>query len=313
MLLKSLTEVKAGSTNRSVTERRFKTMLRKKILWIIPFIVFSMTQCGGKQVSSSLSGYNRGGMNLYSKSTDVKLGEQVLEAQLKEFKKKGVGVDAAKDRALKSRVEKIMRRLAAVSDEPSFPYEVHIVDEPKIVNAFSLPGGKMVVFTGLFDKEKGLVNIKDDNQIAAVMGHEMAHATLRHVTRQLTQLQGLSLIGTAASIGLGQGVGGGAQQVFEQVFSLGVNLYLPSYSRKFESAADQAGLYYMSRAKFNPQAAVDIWRKAAQRGGANSDKTSIFASHPASGERARALEALLPQAQALANPQQAVQPAPAKR
>lgn len=241
--------------------------------------------------------YKKKHFNLYSLKSDIKFGEKYMKLQINEFKKQGIGVDLPKHAALKSRVEKIVKRIAAVSDLPDLPYEVHIFDKPDIVNAFCMPGGKIGVFSGLFDKEKGFVDMNSDDQIAAVMAHEISHATMRHVTRRLTTNQGLSLVGTAASIGLGSGIGKEAQMIFENLYFVGLNLYFPSYSRKYEKEADQVGLYYMAKAKFDTQAAVDIWEKAASRGGTNSKKTHFFASHPASGERAKSLSNWLPDAQ----------------
>lgn len=237
-----------------------------------------------------------GGFNLYSLKDEVRIGEHFMKQQIKEFKRKKVGVDLPKHQALKSRIEKIAEKIAFVSDKTNFPYEVHIFDRPDIVNAYCLPGGKIGVFSGLFDKEKGLIDETNDDQIAAVIGHEISHAALRHITRRLSAFQGIGFLGSLASVGLGQGVGAEAQQIFEQVFYLGMNIYVPHYSRKYEREADQAGLYYMSKARFNPLAAVEVWRKAAARGGPNSKQTNIFASHPASGERAKYLESWLHEA-----------------
>jgi predicted Zn-dependent protease len=249
--------------------------------------------------SKGLGSYDRSHFNLYSKQTDISIGEAYMARQIEVFRKKGVGVDSPKNAALKKRIEAIVTRLAHVSDEPGFPYVVHIFDKPDIVNAFCLPGGKIGVFTGLFDPQKGLVDEKNDDQIAAVLGHEMAHATQRHVTRQMTTYQGVELLGTLASVGIERGVGANAQELFGRVFNLGANLYFPSYSRKHENEADQVGFYYMSKAGFNPQAAVAIWQKAAARGGPNSKQTDFFASHPADGVRAKTLAKWLPEAQAI--------------
>lgn len=246
-----------------------------------------------------LSDYKRQFFNLYSKNDDVRLGEYFMELQIKEFKRQKIGVDLPKHSTIKSRVEEIVKKIAVVSDNPGLPYEVHIFDMPKVVNAFCMPGGKIGVFTGLFDREKGLVDENNDDQIAAVIGHEIAHATLRHVTRRLTKLQGFGFLGNVASLAIGQGIGQNAQYIFEQVFSLGATLYLPSYSRKYERDADQAGFYYLARAGFNPQAAIDIWSRAAERGGKNAKKTDFFASHPASGERAKTLESWLSEAKVI--------------
>lgn len=244
---------------------------------------------------NSLNDYKRKHFNMYSSNDDVQLGEHYMKEQIKEFKKTGVGVD--KNKTLKIRIEKIVKKITAVSDNPNFPYEVHIFDRPDVVNAFCMPGGKIGVFTGLFDKEKGLVNINSDDEIAAVLAHEIAHATMRHVTRRMTTMQGFNIFGAVVSTGVGAGLGESAQQIFGNAFSLGANLYMPSYSRKYESEADRVGFYYMSRAKFDPQAAIDLWKRAAAKGGPNSKTTDFFASHPANGERAKALQKWLIEAE----------------
>lgn len=275
--------------------------------WIFIFLFLFTNACGTTSSSGPTSSgegssqkkggrlweYKRNFFNLYSEKTDVKIGEHYMELQIREFEKKKKGVDEAEYVDLKNRVEKIVQKIAAVSDKPDFPYEVHIFNEPEIANAFCLPGGKIGIFTGLFTSEKALMDINSDDQIAAVIGHEIAHATLRHVTRRLTTYQGINLFGTAASIGFGEGIGAQAQDIFERVFSFGLNLYIPSYSRKHEKEADRAGFYYMSKAGYDPQAAIIIWKKAAEKGGANSKNTDFFASHPASGERAKTLEVWL--------------------
>ncbi len=243
----------------------------------------------------SLGDYKRKHFNMHSKNDDIELGTYYMKEQIKEFKKTNVGVD--KNKVLKTRIEKIVKKIAAVSDNPSFPYEVHVFELPDVVNAFCMPGGKIGVFTGLFDKEKGLVDINNDDEIAAVLAHEIAHATMRHVTRRMTTTQGFNIFGAVVSTGVGAGLGESAQQIFGNAFSLGANLYMPSYSRKYENEADRVGLYYMSRAKFNPQAAVNLWKRAAARGGPNSKSTDFFASHPADGERAKTLQKWLPEAQ----------------
>lgn len=249
-----------------------------------------------KAEKKRLWGYKKTFYNLYSKQSDVKIGEYVMAQQMESFNDENISVDASKYASLRSRVQGIVNRLARVSDEPSFPYEVHIIDEPNIINAYCLPGGKIGVFTGLFDSNKGLVSLNNNDEWAAVLGHEIAHATMRHVTRRISTLRTFGFIGSLASIGIGVGVGSEAQQLFDTIFNVGSNLFLPGYSRKYEKEADQVGLYYMTKAGFNPQAAVNVWKKAASYGGTNSKKTHFFASHPASGVRAKNLEKFLPDA-----------------
>lgn len=239
--------------------------------------------------------YKKNHFNMYSVADEIKIGESVQKQQIEAFKKKGLAVDAPKHAAIKKRIENIVARIARVSDLPTLPYEVHVYDKPDVVNAFCMPGGKIGVFTGLWDKDKGLVNVNNDDEIAAVLSHEMAHANLRHVTRQLTTMSGLNIVGGLVSLGIGSAAGGNWQQVFNQVFSTGASLYLPSYTRRHEIEADQVGFYYATKAGFDPQAAIRIWERAAEeaRKKGKSDRTHFLATHPGSTDRADFLKGFL--------------------
>lgn len=231
------------------------------------------------------------GVNLYSISQDIALGEQVEKEQLKQFRRKNVLYDQASDAAIMTRLKSIMDKIVKVSDRPEFGSVLHYVQSP-VVNAMCAPGGKIFVYRGLFDADKGLVDLKKDDEIAAVLGHEYAHATLRHVTRQLTRYQGYSVLGNIAFGVIGANVGEGAASVFSRAYSLGGMVYFPHYGRKFETEADLVGARYMAKAGYDPRTAVTLWKRAAlkRKEKGKPDATSIFASHPANGERARVLE-----------------------
>jgi len=218
-----------------------------------------------------------------------------MKAQIKAFKKKDLQVNPKRYEKTRKRIEKIVKRLAKVSDIPGLPYEVTIFDKKDVANAYCLPGGKIGIFTGIFDKEKGFIDEKNDDQIAAVLSHEIAHATLRHVTRRLTTYSSLGFVGSIISFGVARGVGQNWAYLTSQVFNTGTFLYYPSYSRKHEREADKVGFYYMVKAGFDPQAAIIVWERASikkQKEGKN-DKTQFFSSHPASGERAEYLRSYL--------------------
>jgi predicted Zn-dependent protease len=240
--------------------------------------------------------YKRKHFNMYSLSQEIAIGDHFIKEQIKAFEKKQWRVDPPEYAATKTRIEKIVKRLAAVSDIPSLPYKVHIFEKSDVVNAICLPGGKIGVFTGLFDKEKGLVDQKSDDEIAAVLAHEIAHATQRHVTRRLTTYNSIGLVGNLLSLGVSRGAGENWGDLVGTIFNTGSLLYFPSYSRKYEKEADQVGFYYLVKAGFDPTAAIRIWERAAERAKAKGKKTetSFFATHPASGERAETLKAYLP-------------------
>lgn len=277
-----------------------------KTFFILVFLIFGPISCSvpAKHAASQVSAqkpvvakhhlweYKRDHFNLYSLNSEVRLGELIQEKQIETFRKKNLAVNPKSFQNIRQRIQTIAKKLAQVSDHPEFSYEVTIFEKPDVVNAFCLPGGKIGVFTGLFDPQKGLVNPQNNDELAAVLGHEMAHATLRHVTRRLTTMNGIGFLSSL----IGQGVGESWRDVFYQVVQTGTTLYFPSYSRKHEEEADQVGLYYLVRAGFDPKAAVRIWGRAAQGNSKKQDDSSFFATHPSSGHRAKTLQAYLPDA-----------------
>ncbi len=233
--------------------------------------------------------------NWYSIDQDVSLGNEVLASQMNSFQKssssgKVIAVDV--DEKQLARLQAIVNRIAQISHLPTLPYEVHLADLP-VANAWAAPGGKIMVYSGLWDPKTGLVAPDNDDELAAVLSHEIAHATARHVTESLSTQMTLGVAGTLASTAIGATGSAMGQNLFGQAFSMGQNIYVPTYSRKNEYEADKIGLFYMAKAGYDPRAAIEVWKRAAMKKGGAS---SIFASHPASGERAKKLEFYLPQA-----------------
>lgn len=259
----------------------------------LAFLCLFLFACVGSSGAKNarLWEYRKDHFNLYSLKDEISIGEHYFQRQKAEFASKNVTANPESQKELLSRIEGIVHKLAKVSDNPQLPYEVVLFDKRDVVNAFCLPGGKIAVFTGLFDQELGLVDAKKDDEIAAVLGHEIAHATLRHVTRTLTAYSGFQLVGGLVATGVGGAAGQNWGDITAQVFSTGGQLYFPTYSRKHEREADKVGLYYMVKAGFNPQAAIDVWERAALRAAAKGKgaRTHFFDTHPASGERAQNL------------------------
>lgn len=266
-------------------------------LMTLVLVTFFMQPAHAKK-TRHLWEYKKSHFNMYSLNDDLDIGKTVQKQQMDAFQKKNIAMDPPHYAATKKRIETIVARLAKVSDMPGLPYEVHIYDMPDVVNAYCMPGGKIGIFTGLFDSKKGLVNEKSDDEIAAVLGHEMAHATMRHVTRTMTTYNGLGVLGSLLSVGVQKSVGANWQSVFDQVFSTSASLSFPSYSRRYEKEADQVGFYYMVKAGFDPNAAVQIWQRAAEKKNKN-DKTTFFSDHPGNRDRANQLRAYLPDAESV--------------
>ena len=230
--------------------------------------------------------------NWFSISEDIKLGEQVISEQLNALQKQGKKIDADADADMYERVKRVASKIGAVSHYPTFPYKAHLA-KVDLANAWCAPGGKVMVYTGLFDAKKGLVAKNNEDELAAVLGHEIAHATARHVSESLSRNFTIMAVGQIALSAIASSGTGTLQNAFNRAIVEGLNLYIPFYSRGSEAEADRIGIMYMAKAGYNPKAAVDLWYRACKTKG---DPFSLYASHPSNCQRAKALEALLPAA-----------------
>lgn len=230
--------------------------------------------------------------NMYLIEDDIQLGQQVMADTVKTMREQRVPINA--DRTRVREVEDMVRRISQVSHLPNLPYEV-VVFQTNIVNAAAAPGGKIMVFSGLYDAKKGLV--RDEDELAAVLGHEIAHVTCRHTTESLTRGMPMNLVLLGASIyaeakgkeDLALALGAG--------FLVYQGLLLPKYSRKDEAEADAVGLVYMAKAGYDPRAAIRLWQRASERQ-RDPGLFAIFSSHPTNKDRYKALQKRLPAAMA---------------
>jgi len=190
---------------------------------------------------------------------------------------------------LNRRVQEVGRRIAEVSPRPDWDWQFTLIEDES-PNAFALPGGKVGVHTGLFKAAK------NDAQLAAVIGHEVAHAIARHGPERMSQGM-LTQLG-AAAIGIGTGSDAYAQ-LAAQAATLAVVL---PYSRTQESEADHIGLLYMARAGYDPREAVALWENMMALGGASPPE--FLSTHPGTENRIARLKELMPEALAIyeANP-----------
>lgn len=187
-----------------------------------------------------------------------------------------------------ARVKRITGRLIAQTpslrpDARSWPWEVHVI-QSKEMNAWCMPEGKIVMYSGLIEKLK-----LTDDEIAAVMGHEMVHALREHVREQLSRSQTTNFVaGVLGAVGQAYGVSGAGD-----IASLGANIgfNLP-FSRTHEQEADLLGMELAARAGFNPNAAVALWDKMLA---ANTSSPPQFLSdHPSPENRRAKLQANIP-------------------
>lgn len=160
-------------------------------------------------------------------------------------------------------------------------WEVNVIDSPAI-NAFCMPGGKIMVFRGLIDK----LQVTDD-ELAAVIGHEIAHALLQHGRARMSEavLKNVGINLAAMYFGLGDLGAAALAQAAQVAFTL-------PYSRGHETDADLAGIELAARAGYDPRAAVTLWRKMAAAG--QGQPPQFLSTHPGHGNRIREIEANLP-------------------
>jgi len=189
---------------------------------------------------------------------------------------------------IRGAVEEYFAREGISDDLRGYDWEFHLVEDEQ-VNAWAMPGGKVVVYSGILDVTA------DDAGLAVVLGHEIAHAVARHGNERMSQ--GLLVdFGGAALSQLLSSRPAVAQNLFMTAYGVGtgVGVMLP-FSRKQESEADHLGLIFMAMAGYDPHVAVDFWRRmAAQKGGASPPE--LLSTHPSDQTRIRRIEALIPEA-----------------
>ena len=188
------------------------------------------------------------------------------------------------DAALNARVKRITDRLIAQAGTmypPSreWKWSVAVIDEPQL-NAWCMPGGKMAIYTGIIEKLK-----LTDDEIAQIMGHEIAHAMLGHGREQMSRA-----IAMQGGVQIGSILAGRDLSGLAPVADIAITL---PHSRASESEADRYGIELAARAGFDPRTAVRLWEKMSS---ASSNGVPPFLStHPSPDNRIQALNALVPQ------------------
>ena len=191
------------------------------------------------------------------------------------------------DPALLKRVTTIANRLTPQTgvfrqDAPGWKWEANVITSDQ-VNAFCMPGGKIMVYTGLAQQLK-----LSDDELAVVMGHEMAHALREHSREQVSQA-----MAAQTAIGVGTAILGLGQASTEIAGTVYESLIATRFSRTDETEADRIGLELMARAGYDPRAGVSLWQKM---GGAKSGSAppEFLSSHPADDRRVQTIQGLLP-------------------
>jgi len=169
-----------------------------------------------------------------------------------------------------------------------YKWEFNLVQDQQ-VNAWCMPGGKIVVYEGL------LPVTKDEASLAIVLGHEIAHAVAKHSAEQMSTLlkqqYGAQALGMILS---GAGASSSLQTVAGQVYGVGAKGASAKYSREHESEADHLGLIFAAMAGYDPHVAVTFWQRMSQATGGGS--TSWLSTHPSDAQRIKQIQGWMPEA-----------------
>ena len=229
-------------------------------------------------------GVDRNQLLVVSDQQVQQLSNQAFQQEIAAARAKGL-LDT--NPAQLARLQKISQRLIAQtgayrSDARQWPWEVHVIKSNEL-NAHVLPGGKIVFYSGIIDRLS-----LTDAEIAAIMGHEMAHALREHTRERLSrEVATQTGIGIAASVlGLSQG----QAQLAGLAGDLGISR---PHSRTQETEADLMGLELMARAGYDPNAAISLWRKMQSASG-RGEPPQFLSTHPVSSTRIATIQSLLP-------------------
>ena len=168
----------------------------------------------------------------------------------------------------------------------NYSWEFNLVNNAE-VNAWCLPGGKIVVYTGI------LPLITSDTDLAVVMGHEISHAVLKHGNERMSEQLLVQYGGQALSVLL-TSQPAQTQTLFNSAYGISSDLSLLAFSRKQENEADEMGLYFMAMAGYNPNAAIGFWQRMAAQGGAKPPV--LLSTHPSDATRIQHIKDLMPKA-----------------
>jgi predicted Zn-dependent protease len=247
-------------------------MKRTAIRFLMILILFAVQSC------AVVPHTQRKALILISPEQEMAMGAQAYQEVLSQEKlsdnKKWVLI-----------VDKVGRNIASVSNRPNLDWEFKVIESDQ-KNAFCLPGGKVAVYTGIMEVAQ------NEAGLAAIMGHEIAHAVARHGAERMTQALLVNMGLNVADVSLKNSE---HREVILAAIGLTANVgILLPYSRTHETEADRIGTLYMAKAGYDPNEAVALWERFADAEQARV--TAFLSTHPPSRERAEALRTIAQQA-----------------
>jgi len=218
-------------------------------------------------------------------------------------KKKKIEAGTEREKRVREITDRLVAQAVRVRpDAKGWAWEVKVIDDPKTVNAFCMAGGKMAIYSGMWEKLRAT-----DDEIAQVMGHEIAHALADHTRERMSIAMTSAAVTTAAAVAIT--VAGGDERAGlaltgAQLASV-LAIQLPN-SRESEAEADQIGIELAARAGYDPKAAVTLWQKMGKEGGGPPE---FLSTHPSPQNRAARLAELGARVQPLYEDAKAGRPA----
>ncbi|WP_299665601.1 M48 family metallopeptidase [uncultured Polaribacter sp.] len=200
-------------------------------------------------------------------------------AMTNQVKSVGANISAAVDR--------FMRANNMVEEANAYKWEFNLIED-KTVNAWCMPGGKVVFYTGI------MPICANEDGVAAVMGHEVAHAFAKHGQERMSTGQLQQIGGLAVALGT-SGRSQESQQIWNTAFGIGSGLGMLKFSRTHEQEADRLGLVFMIMAGYNGTEAAEVWVRMSEKSGGSSTP-EILSTHPSNASRIRDLRTYLPTA-----------------
>jgi len=227
---------------------------------------------------------------LVPESQAIQASTQAYAEVLAPIKKQGKLND---DPAMKARVDKITARLVAQAikyrpETQSWDWQVAVIDDPKTLNAWCMAGGRMAIYSGIITQ----LSLSDD-EIAQVMGHEIAHALAKHTAERMSTAMASEAALQVGAMLLGSDSVTSQMTLKAAAAATTVGVQLPN-SRQQESEADRIGIELAAKAGYDPHAAPKLWEKMLQATGAKG-QSDFLSTHPQSEKREAALAALIPQ------------------
>ena len=249
------------------------------------FTILALFALGGCADVANMAGYDSQTLNLKA----AEGYQQVLSEARSEN-----ALDTRSQTA--QRVHNVFNRMVPIANANNrtgipFQWEMNVIRSDEL-NAWAMPGGKMAVYSGLVEK----LNLTDD-ELAAVIGHEMTHALREHSKAQVGQQ-----VLTAIGVGIGGSILAQNSNIDPDMLKTGSALLSEygisnPFSRQHETEADIGGLMLMAQAGYNPQAALSVWQKMEQAG--SGGMPSFLSTHPSGADRIQVLQQHMPEAMAL--------------